>query len=181
MANRRMFSLDIVDSDAFLDMPSSAQNLYFHIGMRSDDDGFCANPNKIIKIVSGSTDDLKLLLAKKFLLECNNGVVVVKHWWMHNTKRKDTYKPSNYLLDNPELKIDEKKAYTFNDKGLPLTSRQLSVNEPVTQDKISKDKLSKDNIRINRNRDSKDSSVIDGIHTNLKSKDSSLNDDNDLF
>ena len=137
MANRRMFSLDIVDTDAFLDMPSSAQNLYFHIGMRSDDDGFCANPLRIIKIVNASKDDLNLLIFKKFLLQCENGVVVVKHWWMHNTKRKDTYKRSNYLDDNPNLKIDTNKAYTYNENGVSY----LSVNGALTQDKISKDNL----------------------------------------
>ena len=146
MANRRCFSMSVVDTDAFLDMPCSAQNLYFHIGMRSDDDGFCSNPMKIIKIVNASNDDLKLLIAKKFLLECNNGVVVVKHWWLHNTMRKDTYKPSNYLGDNPELKLDTNKAYTFSENGIPLPNRQLSVNEPLPQIKINKTKLNEDNL-----------------------------------
>lgn len=142
MANRRMFSLDIVDTDAFLDMPSSAQNLYFHIGMRCDDDGFCANPQRIIKILGASKDDLNILLLKKFLLPCNNGVVVMKHWWMHNTKRKDTYKRSNYLDDNPELKINGNKAYTYSEDGV----RYLSVNGALTQDNISKVNISKNNI-----------------------------------
>lgn len=154
MANRRCFSMAIVDSDAFLDMPSSAQNLYFHIGMRSDDDGFCASPMKIIKIVNASNDDLKLLIAKKFLLECNNGVVVVKHWWIHNTMRKDTYKPSNYLPDNPELKLDTNKAYTFNENGIPLPNRYRTVNEPLPQIKLKETKLNKDNlIEDNLNQD----------------------------
>lgn len=146
MANRRCFSMAIVDSDAFLDMPSSAQNLYFHIGMRSDDDGFCASPMKIIKIVNASNDDLKLLIAKKFLLECNNGVVVVKHWWIHNTMRKDTYKPSNYLQDNPDLKLDTNKAYTFNENGIPLTNRYRTVTEPLPQINIKETKLNKNNL-----------------------------------
>ncbi len=160
MANRRCFSMAIVDSDAFLDMPCSAQNLYFHIGMRSDDDGFCASPMKIIKIVNASNDDLKLLIAKKFLLECNNGVVVVKHWLIHNTIRKDTYKPSNYLEDNPELKLDTNKAYTFNENGLPLTNRQRAVNEPLPQIKLNKDNLIEDNL----NKDKEE--LIDSIEGN---------------
>ena len=112
MAIRRMISLEIIDSDAFLDMPSSSQNLYFHIVGRADDDGFCDNPKKIIRTCGASNDDLLLLLTKKFLLECPNGVVVVKHWWLLNTKRKDRYKPSNYLKDN-NLYLDENNAYTF--------------------------------------------------------------------
>lgn len=160
MANRRCFSMAIVDSDAFLDMPCSAQNLYFHIGMRSDDDGFCASPMKIIKIVNASNDDLKLLIAKKFLLECNNGVVVVKHWLIHNTIRKDTYKPSNYLADNPELKLDTNKAYTFNENGLPLTNRQRTVNEPLPQINIKETKLNKNNL-IEDNLDQDKEELID--------------------
>ena len=136
----------VVDTDAFLEMPCSAQNLYFHIGMRSDDDGFCSNPIKITKMVNASGDDLKLLIAKKFLLECNNGVVVVKHWWLHNTMRKDTYKPSNYLEDNPDLKLDVNKSYTFNENGIPLPNRQRSVTEPLPQIKINKTKLNEDNL-----------------------------------
>lgn len=150
-----MFSLDIVDSDAFLDMPISSQALYYHIGMRSDDDGFCASPSKIIKIIGASNDDLKILIGKKFLLECNGGVVLVKHWWIHNTKRKDTYKRSNYLIDNPDLKIDGNKAYTFNENGV----RYLSVNEPLTQDKIIEDKIIKENIN-------KDKIIEDKLNSN---------------
>ena len=155
-----MFSLDIVDSDAFLDMPISSQALYFHIGMRSDDDGFCASPSKVIKIIGASNDDLKILIGKKFLLECNNGVILVKHWWIHNTKRKDTYKKSNYLIDNADLRIDENKAYTFNENGV----RYLSVNEPLTQDKISKDKIievniSKDNLIEDKDNSNKEQNL----------------------
>ena len=121
MAIRRMISLEIIDSDAFLDMPSSSQNLYFHIIGRADDDGFCDSPRKVLKICGSSNDDLRLLIAKKFLLECPNGVVVVKHWWLMNTKRKDRYKPSNYLKDN-KLYLDENNAYTFEANEIPYDS-----------------------------------------------------------
>lgn len=146
MANKRCFSKDVIDTDAFLEMPCSAQNLYFHIGMRSDDDGFCSSPIKIIKLVNASVDDLKILINKKFLLQANDGVVVVKHWWIHNTKRKDTYKQSNYLIHNKNIRIDENKVYTYNTDD---SSRYLSVNEPLTQIKLNKIKENKDNVSNN--------------------------------
>lgn len=153
MANRRLFSLDVVDSDEFLEMPCSSQNLYFHIGVRCDDDGFCNSPNKIIKAIGASSDDLKVLLAKRFLLLCNGGVVLVKHWWLHNTKRKDRYKPSNYLKSNT-LYLDENNAYTFNPTNVLYTSSwQPKGNQLATEDKISKDKLSKVNNKEIKNKE----------------------------
>ena len=91
MANKRMFNVSVLDSDAFLDMPLSAQALYFHLNLRADDDGFIGNPKRIQRLVGASEDDLKLLIAKGFLIVFENGVVVVKHWRMHNTIRKDRY------------------------------------------------------------------------------------------
>ena len=96
MAERRMFAKTIIDSDAFLDMPLSAQALYFHLSMRADDDGFINNPKKIQRVIGGSDDDLKLLIAKRFLLPFESGVVVIKHWKIHNFIRTDRYKPTVY-------------------------------------------------------------------------------------
>ena len=96
MAERRMFTQKIVDSDAFLDMPLTTQALYFHLNMRADDDGFVNNPKKIQRMICASDDDLKLLIAKRFLLAFENGVVVIKHWRMHNLLRKDRYNPTQY-------------------------------------------------------------------------------------
>lgn len=135
MAKRRCISLDIIDSDAFLEMPASAQNLYFHISIRSDDDGFCNCPVKIQRTINASLDDLRLLIAKKFLLECPNGVVLVKHWWIHNLKRKDRYQPSNYLKD-VDLFLDENNAYTLTETNKPYSlSWQPTGNQTATQDK----------------------------------------------
>ena len=97
MAEKRMFSMKIVDSDAFLDMPHSTQNLYFHLNMRADDDGFINNPKKIQRMLGASDDDLKLLLAKRFILAFDSGIIVIKHWRMHNTLRKDRYHPTHYI------------------------------------------------------------------------------------
>lgn len=149
MANRRMFSLDIVDTDAFLSLSLSAQALYFHLGMRADDDGFVSSPYKIMRFIGANAIDLQNLIDRKFVLLMNDGIIIIKHWWMHNTKRKDTYKPTNYIEDANLLYLDNNKAYTekrTDKKFIPLTESCNSVNEPLTQDKISKDKLSKGKI-----------------------------------
>ena len=84
MAERRMFAKTIIDSDAFLDMPLSSQALYFHLSMRADDEGFINNPKRIQKIVNCGDDDLRILIAKKFVIIFESGVIVIKHWKMHN-------------------------------------------------------------------------------------------------
>ena len=96
MAERRMFAKTIIDSDAFLDMPLSTQALYFHLSMRADDDGFINNPKKIQRMVGCSDDDLKLLCAKNFIIPFESGIVVIKHWRIHNYIRNDRYKPTTY-------------------------------------------------------------------------------------
>lgn len=84
MAQKRMFTMKIVDSDAFLDMPMSAQCLYFHLNMRADDDGFIGNPKRIMRTVGARDDDMRILISKRFVLTFDNGVIVIKHWRMHN-------------------------------------------------------------------------------------------------
>ena len=95
MADKRMFSLKIIDSDSFLDMPVSTQNLYFHLSMRADDDGFINKPKTIMRITGTKDDDMKLLVAKKFIIPFENGVVVIKHWKIHNYIKSDRYKETN--------------------------------------------------------------------------------------
>lgn len=112
MAERRMFAKTIIDSDAFLDMPLSAQCLYFHLSMRADDDGFVNNPKKIQRMIGASDDDCRLLIAKKFLIAFESGVIVIKHWKMHNYIQTDRYKPTVYNEEKATLSIDENKAYT---------------------------------------------------------------------
>lgn len=112
MAERRMFSKRIIDSDAFLDMPLSTQVLYFHLSMRADDDGFVSNPRRIRTMVGASEDDLKLLIAKRFLLTFESGVVVIKHWRIHNYINPDRYTPTTYVEEKATLALDDKKAYT---------------------------------------------------------------------
>ena len=140
MAERRMFTLKIVDSDAFLDMPLSTQALYFHLNMRADDDGFVNNPKKIARMIGASEDDLKLLLAKRFVLGFDSGVIVIKHWRMHNLLRKDRYNPTQYQEELKELDLKENGAYTEL-----ATTWQPNGNQMATQVRLGKDSIVKDN------------------------------------
>jgi len=112
MAQRRMFSMHIIDSDAFLDMPQSTQNLYFHMSMRADDDGFVSNPKKIMKILGSSDDDLKLLIGKRFIIGFESGIVVIKHWKIHNYIAKDRYNKTRYEEELNQLQIKDNGSYT---------------------------------------------------------------------
>lgn len=112
MAERRMFAKTIIDSDAFLDMPLSAQALYFHLSMRADDDGFVNNPRKIQRMIGAADDDLKLLIGKRFVLIFDSGVIVIKHWRLHNTLRKDRYKPTIYQNEFHKLYLKDDGGYT---------------------------------------------------------------------
>lgn len=112
MANKRMFSNLITNSDAFIDMPASAQNLYFHLNMNADDDGFIGNPKRIMRIIGCSEDDLKLLILKRFLLSFDDGVVVIKHWRIHNVLKGDRYTQTVYTDELNTLYIKENKAYS---------------------------------------------------------------------
>ena len=112
MAERRMFAKTIVLSDAFLDMPLSTRCLYFTLGMFADDDGFVNNPKSIMRQVGASIDDMNLLIAKKFIISFQSGVIVIKHWRIHNYIQKDRYKESKYIDEKATLMVDGKGAYT---------------------------------------------------------------------
>jgi hypothetical protein len=112
MAKRRMFSLDIVDSDAFLDMPQSSQNLYFHLAMRADDDGFVSNPKKVMRTCSSQDDDYKVLTAKRFLIPFKSGICVIKHWKIHNYIQNDRYHETLYVEEKQGLLTKENGVYT---------------------------------------------------------------------
>lgn len=109
-----MFNYDVIDTDAFLGMPLSTQALYFHLNMRADDDGFISNPKRVQKYIGASEDDLKLLIAKRFVITFEDGVLVIKHWRMHNTIQRDRYHPTNYQEDLAMLGLKRNKAYTLN-------------------------------------------------------------------
>lgn len=136
MAERRMFAKTIVTSDAFLDMPLSARCLYFTLGMFADDDGFVNNPKSIMRQVGACADDLNLLLLKRFILAFDSGVIVIKHWRIHNYIQKDRYKETKYIEERATLMLDEKGAYTECIQGVSMLDTQVRVGK-VSQGKDS--------------------------------------------
>lgn len=154
MAQKRMFDKTIVDSDDFLEMPMSSQVLYFHLNMRADDDGFVNNWKSIMKLIGAKEDDLKILIAKQFIIPFQSGVLVIKHWKIHNYIRKDTYNETKYQDEKSLLITNDSKEYEFKDE------KQIAVDDPLTQysiDKIRLDKYSIDknsiDILVNSNKD----------------------------
>lgn len=150
MADRRMFAKTIIDSDAFLDMPQSTQLLYFHLAMRADDDGFINNPKSIARNVKCNEDDLKILAMKKFIIPFESGIVVIKHWKIHNYIRADRYKETKYKEEKSRLMLDENKAYSV---GIPsdnqvTTNGIPSDNQMDTQVRLGKDSIGKYSINI---------------------------------
>ena len=114
MAKRRMFSAQIVESDAFMSMPLSTQALYFHLGMNADDDGFVGNPKMVQRMMGGADDDLKLLLAKHFVIGFESGIIVIKHWKMNNYIQSDRYTPTPYQEEKSLLTVKKNKSYTLD-------------------------------------------------------------------
>lgn len=141
MAERRMLSKSIIDNDTFLDLPQTAQNLYFHLLMRADDDGFISNPKSIMRIIGARDDDLKVLIVKNFLIPFDSGVVVIKHWRIHNYIQKDRYKQTLHKEELSSLSLDENKAYI--DKNIDVSKMYpeciQTVSKMDTQVSIGKD------------------------------------------
>ena len=137
MAERRMFAKTIVLSDAFLDMPLSTRCLYFTLGMFADDDGFVNNPKSIMRQVGASLDDMNLLIAKKFILSFDSGVIVIKHWRIHNYIQKDRYKETKYLDEKNQITTDEKGSYTQCIQDVYKMDTQVRLGkERLGQDRV---------------------------------------------
>lgn len=128
MAEKRMFAKTLVESDAFLDMPLSTQALYFHLGMFADDDGVVNSPRRIQRTIGATDDDLRILIAKKFLIPFDSGVVVIKHWKLNNYIRSDRYKPSVYISELSTLTLKDNGSYTTGDDGIPVGIPSPSQN-----------------------------------------------------
>jgi hypothetical protein len=139
MAERRMFAKTIIDSDAFLDMPLSSQALYFHLSMRADDDGFINNAKKIQRMLGCADDDLKILLAKNFIIPFETGVCVIKHWKIHNLIQKDRYKPTVYSEHKQQLSLKNNNVYTMDTQCIQDVSK---VEPQVSIGKVSQGKES---------------------------------------
>ena len=132
MADRRMFAKTIIDSDAFLDMPLTAQALYFHLSMRADDDGFVNNPKRIQRSIGCNDDDYNVLVAKRFILTFESGIIVIKHWKLHNYIRQDRKKDTAYPEEMALLEIKDNGAYSFRNDLLEITDsapKKLSLRQ----------------------------------------------------
>ena len=139
MAQRRMFSKKIVETDFFMEMSPTAKLLYFYLNMSADDDGFVGNP-KTIKLISGATDDdLKILIAKQFIIPFDSGVIVIKDWKIHNYIRNDRYNETQYLEEKKQLVIAENG--TYSKVGIPDVIPTVSTGK----DRLGKDRLGKNN------------------------------------
>lgn len=139
MANRRMFSLDIVNSDQFLDMPMSAQALYFHLGMRADDDGFLGSARTIMRMIGASPDDLRILCAKGYVIVFPDGVMVITHWALNNYIQSDRKRETIYKEHLQSLEITASKAYLLPGECIQDVSKMDS------QYRLGKDRLDKIN------------------------------------
>ena len=149
MAQRRMFSRKITESDQFLDMPMSSQSLYFHINMQADDDGFVGNVKTIKRMIGASDDDLKLLINKQFLIPFDTGIVVIRDWKIHNYIQKDRYTETFYKHEKAMLETTNNKQYQVMD-----TKCIQDVSSMDTQVRLGKDRLEiEKEIDIERDKD----------------------------
>ncbi len=113
MAERRMFAKTIIASDAFLDMPLSARCLYFALGMYADDEGFVNSPKSLARLIGASTDDMNILLVRKFVIPFPSGVCLIKHWRINNYLRSDRFQPTKYTEERNQIIIEENGAYAL--------------------------------------------------------------------
>ena len=150
MAERRMFAKTIIDSDAFMDMPLSTQALYFHLSMRGDDDGFINNPKKIQRMIGAADDDLKMLIAKRFIIPFESGIVVIKHWKIHNYIRGDRKKDTVYPEEMALLVEKKNGSYSLkSEEPIPLTDKCQADDGQVTDKcphRLGKSSLGKDSL-----------------------------------
>lgn len=149
MAERRMFAKSIVLSDAFLDMPMSARCLYFTLAMLADDDGFINSPKSIMRQCGSTTDDMNILIAKRFVLTFESGVIVIKHWRIHNYIQKDRYKESKYIEEKATLQIDQNGAYTECIQDVSNVDTQVRLGEDrLGEVSVGKDRIVDEDINV---------------------------------
>lgn len=156
MAEKRMFNKQLIDSDLFLEMPSTTQLLYFHLGMRADDEGFVDAPKKIIRAVGCSEDDLKLLIAKGFVICFNSGIIVITHWKMHNTVQKDRFKPTFYEAEKALLNIKSNKVYELKEPA--VNELDTTCIQPVSN---METQIRLDKIRLDLDKNKRESTSVD--------------------
>lgn len=144
MADRRMFSKKIIDTDLFLDMPASTRLLYYDLSMRADDDGFVSSPKKITRTIGCSDDDFKLLIAKQFIIPFESGICVIKDWKIHNYIQNDRYHPTTYLSEKTQLAVEQNGTYTRCIQDVSKMDTQVRLE--LGKDRLGEDRLGKDTI-----------------------------------
>lgn len=144
MAERRMMSKSIIKSDAFLDMPATTQNLYFHMLLDADDDGFINAPKSIMRMIGAKDDDMKVLAAKQLVIPFESGVVVIKDWKIHNYIQNDRYKPST-LAERDLLNIQKDKTYTLKSDVSRMDTECIQTVS-IGKDRLGKARLGKDRV-----------------------------------
>lgn len=159
MAERRMFAKTIIDSDHFLDMPLSAQALYFHLAMRADDDGFVGNPKKIKRTIGATDEDFDLLVSSRYLLIFESGVIVIRHWRLHNYIQADRYKETIYLTEKSSLSLDVQKAYELRENAGKSQSENECIQTvskvyPQVSIELGKDSIGKSKDSLEREQES---------------------------
>ena len=168
MAKKRMFSLDVVDLDSFIEMPVSAKLLYYDLGMRADDDGFIGNPKKITLLAGCNEEDIETLIKNKFIYMFSSGVIAIRHWNVNNQIRKDRYNET-FRIDEKRLLKLENNVYELKDNsGIPndiptVTTVKYSIGKNSI-DKLSVDKKSKDKKSLEEKREEK---IIDNFHVDV--------------
>lgn len=148
MANRRMFSLDVVGTDKFLELPVSAQCLYFHLGMRADDDGFVSSPKQVLKMLSCAVGDMKALADNGYVIPFESGIIVIRHWRQNNYIQTDRYKKTRYTVEQSTLQLSDgvysSDASCIQNIYSPDTRCIQDVSGLYTQVSIGKDSIVKD-------------------------------------
>lgn len=140
MAERRMMSKKVIHSDPFMDLPATTKNLYFYLMIEADDDGFVNSPKRIQRMIGATDDDASILIAKKFILSFESGVIVVKHWRMHNYIRSDRYNETSHKKEKAQLNLKENGVYTMDTIGIPSGS--------IGKDRIGKESIDKYDIGV---------------------------------
>lgn len=177
MASRRMIAVDVVDSDNFLDMSLTAQCLYFHLSVRADDEGFISNPKRICRTIGSSEDDLKLLIAKKFVIPFESGIIVITHWNINNQIRKDRIKDTMFTKEKGGLMLDDSGKYLLKNTlstKCPQSDNQVSTKCPpsigkysigeVSIDKYSKDVLTYREVESEDRKENEEDDLFKGIN-----------------
>lgn len=140
MAEKRMFSKKIVDTDAFLDMPATARLLYYDLAMRADDDGFVGSPRGIMRSTGATNDDMNILLMRGFVISFETGVIVIRHWRLHNYIQKDRYKPTDYVNEKALLSTDDKGVYSLDTECVQPVSNPRPQIKDRYRDRLDSDK-----------------------------------------